>query len=208
MRHVLSTLLVAPMFLAGCSEDDEENVRLRVAELAEISHTAGECPMTDGLFNRKEGFTTGVMAFSIQDDENGAQIYLINNVTGPEGETLIVDGAVHEGADDNRPTQYVAGCDSGTLTLRGSIGNEKIDMDISESAGGEVAVKVGDATVEYEKSVPTGEQIREGVDEAGRQIRERLNEAGDRINEEIDEAQGQNPDQQNQNQNQNQNPAQ
>jgi hypothetical protein len=151
MRKLITLLAsMAALGLVGCSDDDKEDARLKVAELAEISHSADECPKTDGLYNRKEGFTKGVMGFNIQ---NGERLQLATPVTGIDGVTLILDGKVHTGEENGRTMKYVAGCDDGKLTLRGSIGDEKIDMEITEDEGGTARVHSGGDTVVYEKSI-------------------------------------------------------
>lgn len=153
MRKFFTLLGIAtlPLVMIACSDDDEEKVRLKVAELTEISHKAGECPKADGLYNRKDGLTTGVMAFNITNGGNTLQ--LANKATGVDGTNLIVDGKVHEKTENNQPLRYVAGCEGGKLTLRGSIGSEKIDLEFTDKGGGELVAKENGQDVVYEKTV-------------------------------------------------------
>jgi hypothetical protein len=146
------SLMLASVFFTACSDDDKETARVAAASAA-ITHNASECPKVSGVYKRKEGFTKGVLGFSVTD--GGTRLQLASESTGLDGHTFILDGKNHEETENGKALKYVAGCQNKTLRVVGSIDNgvDRIDMTISEKAGGTVSVKSGDAEGDYEQVV-------------------------------------------------------
>ncbi len=148
--HIAALILLAPFIFAACSDDDKETVRVKAAA-AVVTHNNAECPKVSGFYKRKEGFTKGVMGFTIA--ENGTRLQLASESTGVDGHTFILDGSEHEETENGKILKYVAGCVNNSVRVVGSIDNgaDKIDMTISEKDGGTVVIKSGDSEGEYEK---------------------------------------------------------